>query len=54
MTTTAEAEQRMRELLADAGLPEPDEVQHGDGEVKFLWYDSKVAVVVNLDEGEAG
>lgn len=45
----AEAERRMLGLLSDAGLPTPDEVQHGDGEVRFLWHDHKVAVVVDLD-----
>jgi hypothetical protein len=47
-----EAERRMMGLLDDAGLPTPDEVEYGENEVRFLWTDRKVAVVVELDEEE--
>jgi hypothetical protein len=48
-----EAERRMRQLLADAGLPLPDEVQHGETSIRLLWHDRKVAVVVELETFEA-
>jgi hypothetical protein len=43
-------ERRMRGLLREYGLPGPDEVQHGERSVRFLWHDRKVAVVVDLDD----
>jgi hypothetical protein len=47
-----DAEQRMRELIENAGLPEPDEVRYefDPNEVVFMWRDPKLAVVVDLDE----
>jgi hypothetical protein len=50
----AAAERDMRELLADAGLPEPDEVSYDEASVVFLWHDRKLAVVVDLDLDAAG
>jgi hypothetical protein len=48
-----EAEQKMRDLLDDAGLPEPDEVRQEfePDEVVFIWHETKTAIVVELDEG---
>ncbi len=46
------AERRLRELLADSGLPTPDEVEHCERSVRFLWHDRKVAVVVDLVDFE--
>ena len=40
----------MLQLLEDAGLPAPDEIQYGETCVRFLWRDRKVAVVVDLDD----
>ena len=40
----------MWSLLREYGLPLPDEVQHGERCVRFLWHDRKVAVVVELDD----
>jgi hypothetical protein len=44
-----QAERRMRQMLEDYGLPEPDEVVHGERSIELLWHDRKVAVVVELD-----
>jgi hypothetical protein len=46
------AEQRFLLLLRDAGLPEPDEIEYGKNEMRFLWTDRKVAVVIDFDEAE--
>lgn len=46
------AERRMLQLLEDSGLPLPDEIQHGEYSVEFLWHDRKVAVVIDLDDFE--
>jgi hypothetical protein len=47
------AERKMLGLMADAGLPAPDEIEHGDNKVRFLWTERKVAVVIDLTEEEA-
>ena len=45
----------MRALLAEAGLPAPDETAHLTRAVIFIWYDTKAFVLVDLDEiPEAG
>jgi hypothetical protein len=43
-------EDRMRELLAAADLPAPDDIAHVSRAVIFLWYDTKAFVLVDLDE----
>lgn len=45
-----EVEERMRELLRNAGLPAPDETAHLSRAVIFIWYDTKAFVLVDLDE----
>ena len=40
----------MRELLAEAGLPSPDDVAHVSRAVIFLWYETKAFVLVDLEE----
>ena len=40
----------MRELLAAAGLPDPDDVAHVSRAVIFLWYETKAFVLVDLEE----
>ena len=47
------AEARFRQLLTDAGLAEPDRVEYATEELTFFWEESKVAVVVELDERPA-
>jgi hypothetical protein len=47
-----EAERRMLDLMKNADLPEPDEIQHGPSEVRFLWHAKKIAVVIDLEETE--
>ena len=48
--TTAEAEERLRRLLAENDLPMPDEVVDRPGEVVFLYHAQKLAVVFEVDE----
>jgi len=40
----------MRELLANAGMPAPDDILHGSRATVFLWYDTKALVLVDLDD----
>jgi hypothetical protein len=45
-----EAERRMLELVELGGLPEPDEIEYGDACIRVYWNESKVVVIVDLDE----
>jgi hypothetical protein len=40
----------MRELLAAAGLPAPEDVAHLSRAVIFVWYETKAFVLVDLEE----
>jgi hypothetical protein len=42
-----ETEARMREILGEAGLPEPDQVEYGEGEIALRWYEQKLEVVID-------
>ena len=44
------AERKMRALLEEGGLPQPDEVEYGHTCIRLLWHDSKAVVVVDIDE----
>jgi hypothetical protein len=48
--THAEAEGRLRRLLADNDLPMPDEVIHRPEELVLLYHEQKVAFIFELDE----
>jgi hypothetical protein len=41
------ANERMRALLDDAGLPRPDEVEYGEDEIVLKWHDSRTAIVID-------
>jgi hypothetical protein len=50
-TTHHEAAERdMRELLEDSALPQPDEVEYRERSVLMLWHETKLAVVIDLDD----
>jgi hypothetical protein len=48
--TTAQAEERLRRLLAENDLPMPNEVVHRPAEIVFLYHAQKLAFVFELDE----
>jgi hypothetical protein len=48
-----EAEQGMRELLKQNGMPQPDAVEYGFTCIRLFWFDTKTVVVVDLEEAEA-
>ena len=48
-----DAESRFRRLVEDAGLSPPDAVTYEPASVTFFWNESKVAVIVDLDDAEA-
>jgi len=48
------AEQKMRELLEQNGLPPPDAVEYGYTCVRLFFYESKTVVVVDIDKPPPG
>ncbi|MGZ4179322.1 MAG: heavy metal translocating P-type ATPase [Solirubrobacteraceae bacterium] len=49
-----EAENRMRELLEESGLPQPDHVEYGYTCIRLFFNQTKQVVVIDIDEPEAG
>ena len=45
-----QAESRLRELLTDEGMPQPDEVEYGFTCIRFFWHEPKLCVIVDIDE----
>lgn len=45
-----DAERKMRELLEDGDLPQPDCVEYGYTCIRLFWHDTKSVVVVDIDE----
>jgi hypothetical protein len=43
-------EARFRELVEEADLPAPDDVEYELESVRFLWHGPKVAVAVDFDQ----
>ena len=55
MTTThmhEAAERKMRELLEDNDLPQPDEVEYEETSIVLTWHESKLVVMVDLTDSE--
>ena len=44
------AESRLRRLLTDSELPQPDDVEYTRESVIFLWQEPKVAVFIDFDD----
>jgi hypothetical protein len=49
LASKIESELRLRRLLDDNGLPQPDLVEYGHGCVRFLYEEPKVCIVVDID-----
>jgi hypothetical protein len=45
-----EAETKMRELLEDSGLPQPDHVEYGFTCIRLFFEKTKTVVVIDIDE----
>lgn len=43
-------EQRMRELLDQEGMPEPDGVEYGHGCIRLFFDEAKVVLVIDIDD----
>jgi len=44
------AEFKIRQLLRNEGVPQPDEVEYGCACIRLLWNESKVCLVVDLEK----
>ena len=49
-----ETEQRMRDLLEQNGLPQPDMVEYGFTCIRLFYRESKLVVVIDIDEPPDG
>jgi hypothetical protein len=47
-----EAEMRMRDLLEQGGLPQPDFVEYGFTCIRLIFEAAKLVVVIDIDESE--
>jgi hypothetical protein len=47
-----DAELKIRELLDQGGLPQPDRVEYGYTCIRLFWDDTRSVVVVDIDEDE--
>jgi hypothetical protein len=45
-----ETEKRMRDLLQEAGLPQPDHVEYGFTCIRLFFERTKQVVVIDIDE----
>ena len=43
-------ERDIRAALKQGGLPEPDEVEHGETLIRVLWHEPQAALVVYVDK----
>jgi hypothetical protein len=47
-----EAETKMRNLLEEAGLPQPDHVEYGFTCIRLFFMETKTVVVIDIDKPE--
>jgi hypothetical protein len=50
LTEKIQCERDAREMLKQGGLPEPDRVEYGHTCIRLFWEESKVVLVVDIDE----
>jgi hypothetical protein len=48
------AEQTVRSMLADNGLPQPDEVEYGHTCIRLFWRQTRHVMVIQIDEPPPG
>jgi hypothetical protein len=49
-----DAEMRVREMLADDGVPAPDEIEYGHTCIRCFWHEPKLVLVIDIDEPPPG
>ena len=45
-----QAEERIRRIITEQGLPEPDQIEYGHTCVRVLWLEHKLCVRIDIDE----
>ena len=50
LTEKIKCERNAREMLRRGGLPDPDRVEYGHTCIRLFWEQSKVVLVVDIDE----
>jgi hypothetical protein len=53
LTQKIEAEKRMRDLLQESGLPQPDHVEYGFTCIRLFFHRTKQVIVVDIDDPDA-
>jgi hypothetical protein len=48
------AEKRMRDLLEEGGLPQPDYIEYGYTCIRLIFEEPKLCVVIDIDEPPDG
>ncbi len=46
------AEKRMRDLLEEGGLPQPDYIEYGFTCIRLIFEQSKLVVIIDIDDPE--
>jgi hypothetical protein len=44
-----QAEIKMRELIEEAGLPAPDEIEYGYTCIRLFWREQNAVVIIDID-----
>lgn len=52
LTQKIEAEKRMRDLLAEHDMPQPDFVEYGFGCIRLFFNRTKHVVIIDIDEDD--
>jgi hypothetical protein len=48
LTRKIETERRLREILDDGGIPQPDEIEYGETSIRCLWRDVRKAMIIDI------
>jgi hypothetical protein len=54
LTQKIQCERDAREMLRQGGLPDPDRVEYGHTCIRLFWEDTKLMLVVDIDEPPEG
>jgi hypothetical protein len=54
LTEKIQCERDAREMLKQGGLPEPDRVEYGHTCIRLFWEETKLVLVVEIDEPPPG
>jgi hypothetical protein len=49
-----QAEVKMRGLIEEHGLPEPDAIEYGHTCIRVFWHETKTVLVIDIDDPPQG